>query len=403
MNRTPTSRRRFLGLVSGLGLAATAGGLLVCYLLWDVQPVAGKTLNAVLVEKMTSHIPVLGTPLAVITLFSEGVLLIVAGQAGFLDGPRVLANMAIDHWMPRRFAALSDRLTTQNGIVVMGGASLIALLYTGGDVGRLVVMYSINVFLTFSLSMFGMLTHTVAERARTRRWGAKVALYAVGFALCATILGITIVEKFREGGWLTLVVTAAVVGLCFVIRRHYRHVQAQLAALYEGVCQINVVPRAALPIVNRGAPTACVLVPSYGGVGIHTVLNVFRAFPNHFANLVFVSVGVIDSGGFKGADGVAALDAETRAMLEKYGSLAAELGVPSTYKMAVGTDAVAEAEALCRQVMAEFPAVTFFGGKIIFAREQWYQRILHNETALAIQKRLAWMGATMVVLPARVA
>ena len=79
----------------------------------------GKTLNAVLVEKMTAHLP-FGTLLAIITLFSEGVLLFVAAQAGFLDGPRVLANMAIDHWLPRRFAALSDRLTMHNGIVLMG-------------------------------------------------------------------------------------------------------------------------------------------------------------------------------------------------------------------------------------------------------------------------------------------
>ena len=76
--------------------------------------------------------------------------------------------------------------------------------------------------------------------------------------------------------------------------------------------------------------------------------------------------------------------------------------MPSTFRHAIGTDAVAEAERLCRQVMADFPCVTFFGGKIVFARERWYQRILHNETAGAIQKRLYWLGATMVVLPARV-
>jgi hypothetical protein len=52
--------------------------------------------------------------------------------------------------------------------------------------------------------------------------------------------------------------------------------------------------------------------------------------------------------------------------------------------------------------MKDFPVVTFFGGKVVFERERWYQRLLHNETALAIQKRLTWAGATMVVLPARV-
>ena len=57
-------------------------------------------------------------------------LLVVAAQAGFIDGPRVLANMAVDSWMPHRFAALSDRLTTQNGILLMGGAALAALIYT---------------------------------------------------------------------------------------------------------------------------------------------------------------------------------------------------------------------------------------------------------------------------------
>ena len=89
-------------------------------------------------------------------------------------------------------------------------------------------------------------------------------------------------------------------------------------------------------------------------------------------------------------------------MLKKYLSLATELGIPSTYRMAIGTEAVLEAEKLCAAIMAEFPLVTFVGGKVVFAREQWFQRILHNETATAIQKRLYWMGATMVILPAKV-
>jgi len=211
-----------------------------------------------------------------------------------------------------------------------------------------------------------------------------------------------VLEKFREGGWLTLLVTSAVVGVCFLIQRHYRFVRLRLAHLYRGVRDLDAGTRAPLPITNPDAPTAVVLVPSYGGVGIHTVLNVFRAFPNHFKNLVFVSVGVIDSGGFKGADCVQELEAETRAMLEKYESLATSLEVPSTYRFSIGTEAVAEAEKLCAQLMRDFPQATFFGGKVIFARERWFQRFLHNESATAIQRRLYWRGATMVILPAKV-
>src|SRR4030095_5178970 len=119
-----------------------------------------------------------------------------------LRGPRVLSNMAIDSWVPRRFAALSERMTTQNGVVLMGATSLLALLYTHGDVGRIVVMYSINVFLTFSLSMFAMLRSSL--RKGRRRRGRRVAIFSTGFVLCATILLITVLEKFGQGGWVTL-------------------------------------------------------------------------------------------------------------------------------------------------------------------------------------------------------
>src|SRR5205814_7339901 len=152
-----------------------------------------------------------------ITMASEGVLLVVAAQAGFIDGPRVLSNMAVDDWVPRRFAALSERLTTQNGVLLMGVTSLIALLYTHGNVGQIVVMYSINVFLTFSLSLFAMLRSSLQSRKRRRHWKRRALTFAAGFVLCGTILCITVMEKFGEGGWLTLTATALLVVLCFRI------------------------------------------------------------------------------------------------------------------------------------------------------------------------------------------
>ena len=68
-------------------------------------------------------------------------------QAGFVDGPRVMANMAVDSWFPHRFAALSERLSMQNGVLLMSVTSVVALVYTHGDVEKLVVMYSINCLL----------------------------------------------------------------------------------------------------------------------------------------------------------------------------------------------------------------------------------------------------------------
>lgn len=90
-----------------------------------------------------------GTPfmkdaLLALVLALEAGLLLVGAQTGFLDGPMVLSNMAADYWVPRHFRDLSTRLVRQNGIMVMGAASLAILFWTHGDVSVLVVLYSIN-------------------------------------------------------------------------------------------------------------------------------------------------------------------------------------------------------------------------------------------------------------------
>jgi amino acid transporter len=113
-----------------ISLAIMPGGLLLCYSLF-IRPTHGRTMNALLSDAVFSDWP-LGNGLALVTIFSEGMLLVVAAQAGFVDGPRVMANMAIDFWLPRRFAALSERLTMQNGVLLMGGAAFALLIYTGG-------------------------------------------------------------------------------------------------------------------------------------------------------------------------------------------------------------------------------------------------------------------------------
>ncbi len=397
--RVQTARRTMVYM--SVSLALTAGGLLLCYLLCGLRFEEGKTINAVLAERVIGGMP-MGGALVALILVSEGALLVVAAQAGFVDGPRVLGNMAADSWFPRRFATLSDRLTTQNGILVMGVAALAALLYTKGDVRQLVVMYSINVFLTFSLSMLGMSGAIFRERKTHARWKRRLALFLVGLVFCVTILVITAVEKFTEGGWVTLVVTGAVVALCFLIRRHYAVVSAKLEELYRSLATIPRVQDRPCPPMDPGQPTAVILVGGYSGVGIHATLNAFRAFPDMFKNVVFLSAGVLDSSAFKGEDPLAIVRAGAEDALRKYVELAQGQGIPATYRMAVGTDAVEELEKLCLQAARDFPHVTFFAGQLVFQKERWYQPILHNETAYVLQKRLQWAGHTMVILPARV-
>ena len=160
-------------------LAITAGGLLVCYLFSASARSRARRSTpcwlSVFAGWASGH-------LALITIFSEGALLLVAAQAGFVDGPRVMANMAVDYWLPHRFASLSDRLTMQNGVLLMGGAALLLLLYTRGSISTLVVMYSINVFLTFSLSELGMSRSSSRNRQREPHWKKHLPVHLIGLA-----------------------------------------------------------------------------------------------------------------------------------------------------------------------------------------------------------------------------
>jgi hypothetical protein len=154
--------------------------------------------------------------------------------------------------------------------------------------------------------------------------------------------------------------------------------------------------------LDPSKPAAVVLVSNYGGLGVHTVLWVLRTFSGHFKNLVFISVGVVDSGDIKEKDTVKAIAERTERSLRKYLDLARSLGVAATFRMALGTDAVAEAEKLCIDVAREFKEPTFFAGKLVFEQPRWYQYLLHNETAFAVERRLQKAGKTVVIVPAKV-
>jgi amino acid transporter len=397
--RVQTGKRTMAYMATSL--ACTAGGLLFCYLLWDIKPAEGKTMNAILADAMFSPWP-LGYWLALITILSEGALLMVGAQAGFIDGPRVMANMAVDSWFPRRFAALSERLSMQNGVLVMGVAALILLVYTHGSVSALVVMYSINVFLTFSLSQFGMARFYISNRHREAKWKQHIVVHIVGLALCVTILVITVYEKFEEGGWLTLVITSVFIVLCYLIRGHYVKVRNSVKRLEEMIEDIPPSGAYNEQPLDPKEMTAVLLVSGFNGFGIHTLLSIVRSFPSLYKNYIFVQVAEIDSGSFKGAQEVEALKESVKQGLEKYVKITRKHGFPADYRMDVGTDVVDAATKLCEQIVQEFPKATVFTGKLVFRRERFFSKLLHNETAFAIQRRLQWDGLTTVILPIRV-
>ncbi len=377
--RVATAKRTMLYLATSL--AITAGGLLVCYLLWDIHKPEGeeRTMDALLAGEVAKHLPFGGT-FVVLTLASEAVLLIVAAQAGFLGGPRVLANMAVDSWMPHAFSSISERLITGNGTAIMAGAALIALLVTAGKVDTLVVMYSINVFLTFTLTMLGMI----------RFWWRQPKASSAGSASpCSAparlyfVLVVTSVEKFAEGAWLTI--WSRCCWWCCARSSAGTTARPRGApskpTASSGACRSRRGPplrwRARTP--PRSSPGRRLRRAG------HPHLPQRRArLPGHYKQVVFVSVGVVDSGTYKGVEAVDELSLKTEEVLSRYVRLATAMKLPASSMLAVGIDAVEEAEKACLAVAQDYPRSVFFAGKLIFEHERWYHRLLHNNSAIVL-------------------
>jgi hypothetical protein len=137
-------------------------------------------------------------------------------------------------------------------------------------------------------------------------------------------------------------------------------------------------------------------------MGVHALLTIQRLFPGHFTNIIFVSIGVIDAATMKGVQEVDRLREQTQASLRSYVDLAHRFGLAAESRMAIGTDVLDEGEELCSAIAAEFPRALFFLGKLIFERERFFHRILHNETAYQLQRRLQFAGLNAMVLSVRV-
>ncbi|MBX3413819.1 MAG: APC family permease [Pirellulales bacterium] len=403
--RVKTAQRTLLYMA--LSLSIVAGGLLLGYMLLAVKPVGHETFNHALARALVGEVGLggswIGSAFIGLTLLAEGALLIVAAQAGFVDGPRVLAYMAQDYWVPNRFASLSERLTAHYGILLMGFAALGLLLFSEGSVALLVVMYSINVFITFSLSMISMCRLWNGERRKGNPlWRKRLALFGLGAALCVSVLAVTIVSKFTAGGWHTLAVTALCIVVCFFIRRHYVAVQAELAKLDQQAQDLETPSGGTLAPIDPSKRTAVIAVSSYGGLGVQILRKALRFLPGYFDNVVFLSVGVVDSGVFKGEESFEGLRAHTAASLSKYVAYARRAGLPATSYMTIGTDPVRCLEELCVETAKQYPHSTFFAGHLIFGRDTWLNRILHNQLPMAIERRLQYAGLPVVVLPIKV-
>ena len=392
-------------LYMALSLAFTAGGIILLYLLWEARPVEGQTLNAVVFGSVIQSLgwdPWVNKTALWTVLALEGGLLFVAANTGFLGGPAVLSNMAADSWVPHKFRYLSTRLVTENGILVMGLAALGILIWTGGSVSLLVILYSVSVFLTFAISLFGLCVYWWRHRGEQGKWIARLALSAAGFLVCSVILVMLLVEKFAEGGWLTALIIAAIIGICLTIRNHYSWAKVQIRKVDEIFANQPFGSVANPPKPDPSLPTAVFLVGSSRGGGLHALLWVQRMFPHHFRNFIFVNARTVDAHSYGGSEDMKLMQMEANVALTYFVNFCNSKGWAAKSYLAFGTDPIDEAAKLADQVREEFPNCIFFASKLVFEHENWLIRLLHNEAALSIQRRLHLHGMQMVILPMKI-
>ncbi|MDD3905052.1 MAG: APC family permease [Candidatus Omnitrophica bacterium] len=393
-----------------ISLATVAGGLMLGYLLYHVQFQPGKTLNAVLLESVTSQWnPGIGYTFLLITLISEAVLLFVAAQTGFLDGPRVLANMAHDRWFPFQFSLLSERFVTQNGILLMGGAALVLVALSQGSVKFLVVLYAINVFITFCLSQLGMVRHWWSVRKQAPSWFKKMVINGVGLAMTTFILLSVIIIKFNEGGWITIFITGSLILLAISIKRYYKRTMRLLVRLDSLVHAAEIAKSVESPEAGRGAEpkydseskTAVILVNGFNGMGLHTLFNVRRLFGD-IKNFVFIMAGIIDSGNFKGVDAIAELKAHVQDELDHYVAFMKSQGFYAESLSTIGTETADDISKMAYEIFERYPNSVFFGGQIVLPQDTIFTKMLYNYTTFAVQRRLHQNGIPFIVMPVRV-
>ncbi len=409
--RVQTGKRTMLYMASSLAFMVM--GLMACYVFFNVQATDGKTMNAVFFESLTSGWnPMASKYFVWITLFTEAAILFVAAQAGFLGGPRVLANMALDQWFPTRFTLLSDRLVSQNGVLLMGLLAGAVLLLTGASVHYLVILYSITVFITFVLSQAGLAKHWWTARAHTPHWKRRLGTSLTALALCSFILVVVTILKFFDGGWITLVALLLLVGMALMAKRYYESVNKTLKKM-DSLVQAAQSSQSSMPGMAGGpaveeckydpkAKTAVVLVSGFDGLGLHTLFSIIRLFGGVYKNFIFMEVGLIDAGTFKGEEEVEHLKKHVNGELDKYVDFIRRHGYYGEGVTVLSHDVVEGSAQLAPEILQRFPQAVFFMGQLVFPEETWVSRLFHNNTVFAVQRRLYHLGIPFLILPIRV-
>jgi len=161
--------------------------------------------------------------------FATAILLMLAANTAFNGFPRLASIVARDRYLPSQFQFRGDRLAYTVGILSLALVSAAVIVIFKGSVTGLIPLYTVGVFLAFTLSQAGMVRRWFRLRASEPGWHWRAALNIVGMTATGVVMIVVAVSKFALGAWMVLVLIPAIMGLMWAINRHYRRFEAALS------------------------------------------------------------------------------------------------------------------------------------------------------------------------------
>ena len=183
--------------------------------------------------------------------FATMAILILAANTAYADFPRLAAILGKDGYLPRQFAARGDRLVFSNGVLILAVMASVLLVVFQGDVSKLIPLYAVGVFTSFTLSQTGMVRHHLKEKAKG--WRLSMAFSVIGAIATGIVMIVVIVSKFAIGAWIIVVLIPCIVVAFKGIKGHYNHVARSLRVPADFQLSSTVPGHGVVVLVGGGA------------------------------------------------------------------------------------------------------------------------------------------------------
>jgi amino acid transporter len=307
---------------------------------------------------------------------TTALILILAANTSFADFPRLSSLLARDRFLPRQFATRGDKLVFSNGIIILALFAAVLVIGFGGDTSRLIPLYAVGVFLSFTLSQTGMVLHWLREGRKGRadpaekkkkaaHWRKSIVVNGLGAIATLVVLVVLVITKFLHGAWIVVVLIPLLVGLFRAIHRHYVDVATQLTT--EGAQKLRAIKHE-------------VIVPISGiHRGVLQALEYAKAIAHGHVTAIYINVD----------------DETTQKLREKWSSFVEGIElvvIASPYRSLVGP--------LLRYIdrrLALHPAEVVTVVLPEFVPARWWHHLLHNQSSLLLKGALLFKRNVIVI------